>query len=238
MVSNRRFCTIFSTDMAAPERDGRIFVGHGRRDIARPERSAFLTLSRKAGPPSRRRSSATLPSPLLSRYASDIGSPQRCRSCSAVLGGRSFSSDINAARSAFLYAARIASPSRRRSRTPLLLLLPLPSPLPFAFDPSSPVVLPCSQFLIDNFSKTRAIRNLIQLTQNNHHHQILIDNFNDPLPLQLILATTGNPYRGRPGICLASIDRSCNGPALPVIQSAFGAIFERYSLKMQPLCSR
>jgi hypothetical protein len=75
MVSNRRFFTIFSTDMAAPERDGRIFVGHGRRDIARPERSAFLTLSRKAGPPSRRRSSATLPSPLLSRYASDIGSP-------------------------------------------------------------------------------------------------------------------------------------------------------------------
>jgi hypothetical protein len=76
---------------------------------------------------------------------------------------------------------------------PLLLLLPLPSPLPFAFDPSTPLVLPCSQFLIDNFSKTRAIRNLIQLTQNNHHHQILIDNFNDPLPLQLILATTGNP---------------------------------------------
>src|SRR5271155_1568438 len=38
------------------------------------------------------------------------------------------------------------------------------------------------EFLIDNFRKTRAIRNHIQLKQTKQHHQILIDNFVDPPP--------------------------------------------------------
>ncbi len=41
-----------------------------------------------------------------------------------ILGGRSFSSDINSARSAYLHVARIASLPRRRSRMPLPLFLP------------------------------------------------------------------------------------------------------------------
>jgi hypothetical protein len=40
-----------------------------------------------------------------------------------ILGGRSFSSDINSARSAYLHVARIASLPRRRSRMPLPLFL-------------------------------------------------------------------------------------------------------------------
>src|ERR1700722_14151284 len=40
--------------------------------------------------------------------------------------------------------------------------------------------------LIDNFRKTRAIRNYIQPKQNNHHDQILIDTFVDPLLCQLM----------------------------------------------------
>jgi hypothetical protein len=61
-------------------------------------------------------------------------------------------------------------------------------------------------FLIDNFKKTRAIRNHIQTKQNNHHDQILIDTFVDPLPRQLIPATTGtspttDPSRGESSRC-------------------------------------
>jgi hypothetical protein len=86
-----------------------------------------------------------------------------------TLGGRSvghFSRDnTNVAPSAYLYVARIASLPRRRSRTPLTSPLPLSLPLPHA------------PFLIDNFKKSRAIRNHVQPTQNKHHHYFLIDNF-------------------------------------------------------------
>jgi hypothetical protein len=116
------------------------------------------------------------------------------------------------ARQRFRTVARIASLSRRRSRMPLILPLPLTLPfgpdaahLGGASDGSQRLAResrasgkrlaapPMSElklrppkkraaFLIDNFKKTRAIRNHIQTKQNNHHDQILIDTFVDPLP--------------------------------------------------------
>ena len=115
-------------------------------------RSAYLHVARIASLP-RRRSRTPLPSRRIRRTASE---------------GRSFSSDVNVARSAYLHVARIASPLRRRSRMPLPLLLPLSLPHPHA------------PFLIDNFRKSRAIRNHVQLTQNKRHHRFLIDNFYGP----------------------------------------------------------
>jgi hypothetical protein len=127
-----------------------------------------------------------------------------------------------AARQRFRTAARIASYSRRRSRMPLLLPLTLTLPfgsdaphLDGASDASQRLARESrasgkrlaatfmselklrppkkrAAFLIDNFKKTRAIRNHAQPTQNNHHDHFLIDNFVYPLPRQLIRATTGN----------------------------------------------
>jgi hypothetical protein len=52
-------------------------------------------------------------------------------------------------------------------------------------------------FLIDNFGKSRAIRNHIQTIQNKQYDQILIDNFVDPLPRQLIHEPTGKHAAAR-----------------------------------------
>jgi hypothetical protein len=115
-------------------------------------RSAYRRAARIASLP-RRRSRTPLPSRRIRRTA---------------LEDRSLSSDTNVARSAYLRVARIASLPRRRSRTPLPSLLPLSLPRPDA------------PFLIDNFRKSRAIRNHVQPTQNKRHHHFLIDNFSGP----------------------------------------------------------
>ncbi len=56
-------------------------------------------------------------------------------------------------------------------------------------------------FLIDNFGKSRAIRNHIQITQNKQNDQILIDNFLDPPPPSVDTRTNWKT-RGRPPISL------------------------------------
>jgi hypothetical protein len=93
-----------------------------------------------------------------------------------VFVGHGFTRDTNDRGTArFRRVARIASPLRRRSRTPLPLPLPLQLQLPFSLN------RPQAPFLIDNFPKSRAIRNRAQPAQNKSHHHFLIDNFHDPL---------------------------------------------------------
>ncbi len=56
--------------------------------------------------------------------------------------------------------------------------------------------------------QTRAIRNHVQTTQNKHHDQILIDNFVDPLPRQLIHEPTGTKTGSKAGA--NGIDYGCD----------------------------
>jgi hypothetical protein len=92
----------------------------------------------------------------------------------------------------------IRAPGRRRGRARILcraLMLPR----------QTPESTPC---LIDNFGPSRAIRNHVQTIQNTQHHQILIDNFLDPLLRQLIHEPTGTKTGNKAGA--NGINRGCD----------------------------